>query len=82
MSKYEKALDRLKKRPKDFTWKELQTILNQLGYEEKKRAGSRRKFIHSKNKVVISLHEPHPNPQMKIYAIDIIIEHLTEEGFI
>ncbi len=82
MSKYQKALDRLKERPKDFTWKELQTIMNHLGYQDKKGAGSRRKSINPKSNVIISLHQPHPKPHMKIYAHDIIIEHLQEEGLI
>lgn len=53
-----------------------------FGYQEKRGAGSRKKFIHSKTKVTISLHEPHPKSIMKVYAIDIIIEHLKEEGLI
>lgn len=52
MSKFEKALDRLKKKPKDFTWKELQTIMFHLGYEEIKGGGSRRKFINRKTNVL------------------------------
>jgi hypothetical protein len=82
MSKFKKALARLLSRPKDFTWQELQVIMSQFDYQKKKGAGSRRKFIHSKTKVVISLHEPHPKPVMKAYAIDIVIEHLKEEGLI
>ncbi len=80
MSKFTKALARLPSRPKDFTWSELQTIM--FGYEEKKGGGSRRKFIHPGTTAVVSLHEPHPKPQMKSYAIDIIIEHLNEGGLI
>ncbi len=45
-------------------------------------SGSRRKFINNKTKVTVSLHRPHPKPILKMYAIDIIIEHLKEEGFI
>ena len=82
MSKSTKALARLQSRPKDFTWAELQTIMKHFGYEEKKGGGSRRKFIHPGTNAVISLHEPHPKPQMKSYAIDIIIEHLNEGGLI
>lgn len=82
MSKFEKALERLKKKPKDFTWKELQAIMAHFGYQEMKGGGSRRKFIHPKTKVIISLHEPHPNPEMKSYALELVIEHLKEEGLI
>lgn len=82
MSKLKKALARLTTRPKDFTWGELQTIMRHFDYQEKKGSGSGRKFIHRTTKVVVSLHEPHPKPVMKLYAVDIIIEHLKEEGFI
>jgi len=30
--------------------------------------------------VVVSLHEPHPKPEIKKYALEIIINHLREEG--
>lgn len=82
MSKFEKILHRLKQRPNDFTWNELQTIMRHLGYTEIKGSGSRRKFIHRELNVSVSLHEPHPQPLIKRYAIDLIIEHLKEEGLI
>jgi hypothetical protein len=69
MSKFEKALNRLESRPKDFTWSELQTLMKHFGYVEKKGGGSRRKFIHPVTNAVLSLHEPHPKPQMKSYPI-------------
>ncbi len=80
MSKFDKALERLKRKPKDFTWKELQTIMTHFGYKEIKGAGARRKFIHPGTLVVVSLHEPHPKPEIKEYALEIIINHLKEEG--
>ncbi|MBS1682704.1 MAG: type II toxin-antitoxin system HicA family toxin [Bacteroidetes bacterium] len=82
MSKLHKALDRLKSRPKDFKWQELQTIMRHFGYIEQKKGGSARKFIHQEKKVLISIHEPHPKPILKMYALDIIINHLKEEGLL
>ena len=82
MSKFQKALVRLRSRPKDFSWKELQTIMLHIGYEEVKGGGSRRKFIHSKTGITISLHEPHPSPIVKMYALDIVIEHLKQENLL
>lgn len=75
MSRFRKALARLKTRPKDFSWKELQTIMAHFGYQELKGGGSRRKFVHPESRVTVSLHEPHPSPIIKMYALDIIIEH-------
>ena len=42
--------------------------------------GSRKKFIHPGTLVVVSLHEPHPKPEIKEYALEIIINYLKEEG--
>ena len=82
MSKFKKALARLRSRPKDFTWLELQTVMRQLGYEEIKSSGSRKKFISTKTNVSIHLHEPHPQPMIKMYAIDIVLDHLKEAGLL
>jgi predicted RNA binding protein YcfA (HicA-like mRNA interferase family) len=54
MSKFQKAVDRMLSKPKDFTWQELQTVLGKLGYKEHAGQGSRRKFVHEKIKHVIS----------------------------
>jgi predicted RNA binding protein YcfA (HicA-like mRNA interferase family) len=82
VSKFGKALVRLQTKPKDFTWRELQTILTHFGYQEIKGDGSRRKFVHSESKAVISLHEPHPNPVIKKYALEIVLDHLKQEGLL
>ncbi len=82
MNKLKKALIRLQNRPKDFTWSELQVVMKHFGYQEKMGRGSRRKFIHPYTNAVVSLHEPHPKPQVKSYVLDIIIAHLREEGLI
>ena len=82
MSRFTKAIIRLKSRPKEFTWAELQKIMGHFGYKEVAGGGSRRKFINTMTNVSISLHDPHPRPEMKRYAIDIVIEHLKEEGLL
>ncbi|MBX2895108.1 MAG: type II toxin-antitoxin system HicA family toxin [Cyclobacteriaceae bacterium] len=82
MSKFEKALSCLRSKPKDFTWKELVSIMTHFGYTEIKGGGSRRKFYHTQTKSVVSLHEPHPRPVLKTYAIEIIIDHLKEQKLI
>ncbi|MDW1950458.1 type II toxin-antitoxin system HicA family toxin [Vibrio sp. 780] len=82
MSRQQKLLQRLLSKPKDFTWNELKTLLNHYGYEMLKGNGSRRKFIHSESKQVISLHEPHPQNIIKMYVIEDVISKLTELGLI
>lgn len=85
MSKADKAIARLKTKPKDFSWSELTGLLSKLGYELMKTGttgGSRRKFVHTENKDIISLHEPHPQPILKAYQVKEILEHLKEKGLI
>lgn len=80
MSKKEKILQRLKSKPKDFTYDELKTLLNYFGFNEYskgKTSGSAVKFldIHSRT---IELHKPHPSNIIKIYKIKEIIKQLEE----
>jgi hypothetical protein len=79
MSKLEKLVEKLKSKPKDFSWDEMVKVLKHYGYEQTpqgKTGGSRRKFINE-NKQIISLHEPHPQKVLKGYQLDLIIEHLN-----
>ncbi len=71
-----------KRNPRTFTWQELQMIMKKFGYEEHSNNGSARRFFNPKTSAVVHLHEPHPNPTMKRYAIEIIIEHLIEQKLI
>lgn len=80
MGKYEKLKSRLVTRPKDFTWSELESLLGNLGFDLIKGNGSRRKFFNPENKVLINLHEPHPEKVLKRYMIDQVINKLKETG--
>lgn len=82
MSKYDKLIKRLLSKPKDFEWSEAVTILESMGFEMIRGAGSRRKFCHKQSKLVISIHEPHPKKIMKSYAIQQVIDTLEEGGFL
>lgn len=78
MSKVEKLIEKLKSKPKDFTWDEMIKVLNCFGFEQMaqgKTGGSRRKLMNG-NKQIISLHEPHPQKVLKWYQLDIIIDFL------
>ncbi|MBX3144143.1 MAG: type II toxin-antitoxin system HicA family toxin [Trueperaceae bacterium] len=84
MSRKEKLIARLRARPKDFTWRELETLLNCLGYTQVKSGstgGSRRRFAHATAPPII-LHQPHPSNELKAYQVDAVIESLSQEGLI
>ncbi len=83
MSKKEKLLQRLKSRPKDFTFEEMRTLLEMLGYamdNKGKTSGSRVKF--TKNNDIVILHKPHPGNIIPEYQIRQIIEKLGKVGLI
>lgn len=80
MSKLEKLKTKLLSKPKDFTWDELKSLLGTLGFDEIKGNGSRRKFFREPDKILFSLHEPHPRKIIKPVYIKQIVEKLTESG--
>ncbi len=84
MSQREKLFKRLLLRPKDFSWQELRSLLQGLGYREVeggKTGGSRRRFVHEHYPVII-LHKPHPGTILKRYQLDQVIEVLTKESLV
>ncbi len=84
MSKKDKLIEKLKSKPKDFTYDELKTLLNYLGfyeYNKGKTSGSRVKFLNA-NDVKIVLHKPHPSNILKPYQIKDAIEILEKGGLI
>ncbi|MDP8213197.1 MAG: type II toxin-antitoxin system HicA family toxin [Candidatus Zapsychrus exili] len=81
MTKKEKLFERFKKKPKDFTWDELCTILSNFGFSEYKTGktgGSRRRFVHDELTPIV-LHKPHPGKILKKYQIELILERLKQE---
>ena len=71
-------------KPKDFTYDELKTLLNYLGFNEEnkgKTSGSRVEFQNGLG-IKIVLHKPHPSNIIKPYKINDIISILEERGLI
>jgi len=77
MSKVEKLRARLLSKPKDFTYSELVTLFESLGFEERTGKGSARKLVNIKTGKIFSLHEPHPSNILKGYVIKEAIEILN-----
>lgn len=76
MSRLEKQIERLKSKPKDFTYDEVKMILNNLGFVEDnkgKTSGSRVEFKTKDLSKKIILHKPHKNNYLKEYQIKQII---------
>ncbi len=79
MTKHNKLLIRFLSKPKDFTYKEMTTLLNNLGYQEVmtgRSSGSGVAFVNKSNHHIIRLHKPHPRNILKKYQLDLIEEEL------
>lgn len=84
MSKKDKLVSKLLKSPSDFTWDELVTLLNKLGYYKTnagKTSGSRVRFI-CKDRPPVTMHRPHPGSKLKRYQVKDLIKYLQREGLL
>lgn len=82
VSRKDKLKARLLTRPRDFTFEELRRLLQHLGYEMQEAEGSRVAFYREGSGSVIKLHRPHPQPTLKAYQINQVLEALREEELI
>ncbi|MDO4923342.1 MAG: type II toxin-antitoxin system HicA family toxin [Peptococcaceae bacterium] len=83
MGKFEKEKNRLKSKPKDYTYSEAKTLLAKMGfaeYNKGKTSGSRVKFYRESDGRMILLHKPHPGDVMKSAAVKQLYKQLTELG--
>jgi hypothetical protein len=84
-NKFDKAVERLKTAPTDYTYTEARNILIHLGFTEYtkgKTSGSRMKFYRVDINAVILLHKPHPGDVMNIAAVKQLRSQLIDLGLI
>ena len=84
MGTKDKLRERFFKMPSDFTFDEMQRLLEGYGYERSykgKTSGSRLIFKNG-DKRPIMLHKPHPGNIVKGYAMKQVYEELKEAGYI
>ena len=79
MSKSQKAIERLLAKPIDYTWDELLSLMNALGYELRTTGGSGRKFFDPATNALVFLHETHPSRILKAYQVRAVIQFLRHE---
>lgn len=80
----EKLLERLKSKPKDFTFDEAETLLRCLDYRisnKGRTSGSRVMFVSASHPPIL-LHKPHPRKELLSYQVKQLIEVLEQEGLI
>ena len=84
MGQREKLIERLKSRPKDFTFDEVETLLRFLSYQrinKGRTSGSRVMFVSDEHPPIL-LHKPHPRKELLAYQIKQLIEMLEQEGLL
>jgi hypothetical protein len=85
MTKLDKLLDKLSKRPKTFKYTDLKSLLINLGYQELnkvKTSGSRVAFYNKRSDHLIRLHKPHPGNELKKYVVEQIYDELKTQGYL
>jgi len=85
MSKSAKLLERLLRKPADFTFKELEVLLSGFGFalsSSGKTSGSAVRFINHETRQIMRFHKPHPSPELKNYAINYVISELKKGGYL
>ena len=70
--------------PADFTFEEMQRLLEGYGYEKgnKGRTSDSRVIFKNGDKRPIMLHKPHPGNIVKEYAMKQVLDDLRGAGFI
>lgn len=84
MSKKEKLIKRLKSRPKDFSFNELESLLEMLQFiksDKGKTSGSRICFESNEHGKIL-LHKPHPRTELLDYQLKQILDFLEKENLI
>lgn len=84
MGQKEKLIERLRSKPRDMTFDEVETLLRYLTYlrsNKGRTSGSRVMFV-SEDHPPILLHKPHPRKELLEYQIKQLIEILEQEGLI
>lgn len=84
MGQKEKLIKRLKSKPRDFTFDELETLLRFLSYQltnKGRTSGSRVKFVSEEHPPIL-LHKPHTRKELLEYQIKQLIEMLEQEGLL
>lgn len=83
MSRLDKAKERLKSLPKDYTYSEAKYLLGQLGFVEftkGKTSGSRVKFFRASDGESILMHKPHPIDIMHYKSVCGLFKFLCRIG--
>lgn len=84
MSQKEKLIQKLKSKPRNFTFDDAEALLGYFTYSRSnkgKTSGSRVMFVSNQYPPIL-LHKPHPRKEFLEYQIKQLISALKQEGLI
>lgn len=82
MPRPDKLIEKFKACHGNFPYREFQSMMGRLGYEEIKNSGSKRKFLNKETGHYLYLHEPHPQKELKQYIVRQVRDNLAVKGVI
>ena len=84
MGQKEKLIQRLKSKPKDFTFDDVEALMGYLTYtrSNKGKTSSSRVMFVSPEHPPIMMHKPHPRKELLAYQVKQLLEILEQEGLI
>ena len=84
MGQKEKLIQKLKSKPKDMTFEEVETLLKYLSYtrSDKGRTSGSRVMFTSTDHAPILLHKPHPRKELLAYQVKQLVDLLEQEGLL
>ena len=79
MGQKEKLIERLKSKPKTFTFDDAESLLRYFAYE---RSNKGRTMFVSEEHPPIMMHRPHPRKELLEYQVKQLIQILEQEGLL
>ena len=80
MTRLGKLITEFKGAKGEYKWTDLLALLKGLGFDPIEGSGSRVKFTNGE--VSINLHKPHPQKEVRAYAVKQVKSLLEQEGLI
>lgn len=80
----EKLMERLRSKPRDFTFEDAETLLGYLSYKRSNKgrtSGSRVMFVSEEHPPIL-MHKPHPRKELLAYQVKQLVETLEQEGLL
>lgn len=77
-------MERLRSKPRDFTFEDAETLLGYLSYKRSNKgrtSGSRVMFVSEEHPPIL-MHKPHPRKELLAYQVKQLVETLEQEGLL